>query len=465
MRRFIVRILIICISVFAGLAVVELGLQIAGVYVRRNAMARLLAPPGDSRPLVAFCGDSNIYGLYIHQDNATLSKQVEALSQKKSPGGTAAGVRTVNFGLPASASWAVLEQVKRALELKPAAIIVRTGINNIWQYPPEGAAGFLENLKLVRMFRLSSANQQLGDAHSVTFGPGGHAVANAARDAGGGQSEILLKTRDGLEMPFQIMRAGANVMFEKAEPRLRADLDEMARLAEAASVTLIFATYLDPSAPACRAIRNVILTFDGARGARVADCAPYAELAIAGPANDAIPGSALATARRSLLLTRDGHPTSVGYAVEARVVAGVLAEAGILKDYQYESPAALIQQMELYIPKLQKKPGFPGVYDVRGHSGDRVYLIAGLPGESYYRETLIPIDCKSLSQGPLQIKPPVAPIVELREPGIGELKLDPAAAKRLPENAQLIAVIERGGVFGGARILISNAVEYQKTAK
>lgn len=417
-------------------------------------MARLRDVPGDTRPLIAFCGDSNVYGLYLDRPEDTISKQVETLIRDRSPGDA---FRTLNLALPASASWTVLEQVKRALELRPRALVVRTGVNNLWQLPPDQGLGLFEQLKLVRIWRLWTANRRAPQTAAPTLGPGGEALQGAAVTTGHNRSELRLKTREGTEMPFEIVSAGGSVSFARAAGRLRQDYEEMAQRASDASVPIVFATYLENAAADYDAIRKLMLSLEGRPGVQVADCAPVGAKAIAGD-SAMPPPRTVAIARRSLILTRDCHPTALGYALEARVVAEALSRAGVLEHYQ--SPPALepMGRAEIDIPKIRHKKDARGTVEVFSKPGDRVYLLAGIPGESYYRETSIPIDYKTLTKDAYRIQPPVAPVTELREAGRADLRIDEDKFRRLPGNALLMAMIERGGQYGAARILISNTI-------
>lgn len=466
-RKFIKRAGIALASTLVAIALLEGSLQLYGWYVRYEALSRLRSAPDDGRPIVAFCGDSNMFGLYLEDyEHTTLPKQIESLSKNATVAGAGnakiPGIRSVNFGVPASPTWAVLEQVKRALELKPIAVVARCGINNTWQFPPGEGAGFLENLKLVKIYRVMSANKT-ARAKMNNLGPGGETLDDAEIQLDGRTSQMRLAPRDGAADPFEIRAVGGQKLgFDATSARMRADFEAMAALCKKNNVKLILATYLEGGLFDYANIRTLMLSLRGQNDIIVADCSPYLQKAIGGveeAASRPVPRE-VAISRRSLLITRDRHPTALGYAVEARVVSAALVESGILQNFKPDDPLAPFAKAEIDIPKL--KPSNTKLsFEVFSKPGDRVNLVGGLPGESIYKETSIPIDWNSLQIRPPNISPPLTPVSEVGPRGSIELRIPEKLAITLPQGTRLIAVIERGGKFGAARILISNTIEFR----
>ena len=123
MPRFARRLLVAFTAFLVALALLEVGLRVVGA-IQLAAANRKLAGEDDGRPIVAFIGDSNIYGLYVaNPETDTLPKQVEALSCS----GGARGVRCVNLAIPAATTWNVVDQCSKALELHPVAVVARAG--------------------------------------------------------------------------------------------------------------------------------------------------------------------------------------------------------------------------------------------------------------------------------------------------------------------------------------------------
>lgn len=456
-RKPIRRAITVVVAFVFAIALIEGTLQIYGAAARWRSDAEFRNAGADGRPVVVFCGDSNMYGLYLENpEGAAMPKQVEALSNGE--------IHSINLGMPAAPSWVVLDQVKRGLTLKPAAVVARTGINNTWQIPPGEGAGIFENLIIVRMLRLKLFNRSV-ESKRNTLGPGGRPLDDVEFKIDDKRSEMRLAARDGGVAPFEIRRPpDEKVKFDRASQKMRDDIDAMAAACEKAGAKFILASYLEGYHLDFESIRSLVMEYEHRPGVLVADCSPYLRMAVNGAsaaeATMPPPPRELELARRSYLITRDCHPTALGYAIEARVVAAKLAEAGILKHYKSEDPLAPFAKAEIEIPKLRQL-ATRFAFEVIAKPGDKVSLVAGIPGESIYKEVNIPIDYKSLQLRPPAIMPPVAPVADAGPGGRAELVIPEKTLNLLKPGIKMLALIERGGQFGAARILITNTIDWR----
>lgn len=428
-----------------ALGAVELALRVYGALARAEVNRRLLAGADDGRPVIAFVGDSNVYGLYLERDEDTLPKQVEALAAKA---GTP--LRCVNFGIPAAASWAVVEQARRALELRPAAIVARCGINDTWQRPPGSGLGILEELKLVRFLRLLRYNTSARTA-APPLGAGGAAGEANQIALGSGRALLQVPPREGDAGSLEIAKAPSILDFAEFRERLRQDYEALVAMGRGRGPKVVFATYLAGQEGGYAPIREAMLAFGAPGGAAIADCAPQLARAVAGPESQPNePPLELALARRALLLTRDRHPTALGYAVEARVVLATLASLGLARDPGGD-PLAPLRDAPLVIPKIRRLERPPLSFEVHGAPGDRVTLVLGPPGRSTVKEVALPIDWKAFESA-TGIGVPAAPLATIPNEGSVVLRVPPP--RRMPQGPVVaMAILERGGQFGAAQML------------
>ena len=338
--------------VFA-LVLLEVGLRVAAFFEVRAARQRLRSEGGEARPLIAFVGDSNIYGVYVEEEQ-TLPKAVERLSRR----GGSPGVRCLNLGIPGAASWDALEQTRQALRMRPRAVVVTVGVNNYQVVPPGEGLGVVEGLRLVKAVRLALFNwrvrhlQRNPEALRVLpGGPGGKPLEGGELRNGVTSSVVIIKPRDGDPIPFEKTwrRAAA---FEEIAARLKADLIEMSLLAERAGCRLVVATYLAGLEEPFAGIRDLALSLQGQHGIVVADTAAILPRAIQG--DEPEPPSAgtpqTLRGRRSLFLFQN-HPTALGYEMEARVVARTLHDIGVLPDIEPEDPLAPLAGVDIRPPR------------------------------------------------------------------------------------------------------------------
>lgn len=445
----LLRIAVFAVAgIFVLLVIAETALQIWGAYERYQINKRLQLSSGDAdRPLVAFVGDSNIYGIYVNE-NETLPRAVETLSRQ----GGALGVRCINFGVPGSPTWAVLDQLKRALELKPVAIVARTGINNTWLLPPEDGYAFLEYSKLYKLAKIIF----LTKPPDATPGAGGIPEAKPGEPS---RFQLQQNSRLGEKLTVQVERPESGYLpFEQARARVHDDYEQMAKLTNNAGVKLIFATYTAGFEGTFRDVRDEMFKMEGVFGATVADCAGVAEKILQYTEN---PGRALlyeeSIARRGALLTRDRHPTAAGYALEARSVGAKLAEFGYIKKESADLDIPSFVKSLPFPPKLIKAPAQEGVFRFHGSAGDRPVLVLGFRGTSLYKDALVPVDHRTL-RNQTSLEPLHKVDVTSSDGKFYDFRLDRAFLAKLPPGVFAVAVAERGGNFGGACVFISNTI-------
>jgi hypothetical protein len=439
------RLLASALGLAAGLGAAEVGLRIAGAVELARFRARVLES-ADGRPVVAFVGDSNVYGLYIDDEKETLPKQVERRTGRQ--------VQCVNFAVPAAPTWAAVEQCRRALLLKPAAVVARAGINNAWQVPPGEGLGLLEGSRLVKWIRLWDWNRRAAPAQATAVGVEAHVTDQ--------QSLLTTPPRDVSAAPLEILRAPRNLPFRMIEGRMRADFLEMARLCQAAGARLVLCTYLEAQDAMFESIRDLIASLPAPSPIATADCGALLTRALRAPAPGAAskpaaePPLELTLARRALLLTRDSHPTALGYEIEAAVVVQALASAGVVTGDSAD-PLAPFLAAKCETPILTPVKGSTSKFRVKAEPGDRVFLVLGVEGTTPFRGQRLPLDAKALERQ-CGVRIPAAPMAKAGPHGFALLEALPTA-RPLPPRVLAVAYVERGGEFGAARVLMTPVVE------
>lgn len=449
-------------AVFAGLLFIlialEVTLQIAAMLQLRSVRSRLQGSAGEGRPIVAFVGDSNIYGLYL-EPNDTMPKWIERASRQNGK----TGIATVNLGYPSQPTWDVLEQAKRALEYRPAALVVRAGINNFVSIPPEGGGGIAGRLRIVKLAKIVWFNLHWDKMESfeLNSGVGGQVADADGRKMNENESIIKTKNRDGGEEFVEMRRYRRSLEYAQIEPRLRSDFTEIARLCEAAGAKCILATYLAGAKGGFADITKTMLTLEGVHGTRVADCSrivsDYAESLKKLPGEG---GSVAEAVANGTLLTLDDHPTAAGCAAEGSVIAKILKSAGISNDLPETDPLSVAPSPEKNTPKLAqgRGDGLPFLY--QGRAGDRVQVLFGVSGNCSYEHLPVPLQLTSWRRG--------APMFETRSTAVadalGAVRIvysgEQAAAAK--EATHAIAVVRRGGKGGASQVLLSPPIEVRR---
>lgn len=451
------RLAAVALGLVVGLALDEGALRVAGL-VHAGDLRERRAGNAAGRPVVAFVGDSNVFGLYVPPEQ-TLAKCVERLSRLDG----SRGVHTENYGRPGAASWVALDQAREALLSRPIALVARCGINNYSTVPPGEGLGPLERLRLTQLARrmVFSGLWSRERAVAIPSGIGGEPIPGGSVLGGDGRGVLLVKPRDGDDAPLVVTRVSSPLGFGAIEPRLRADLAALADLAASARIPLVLATYLAGSDPGFRELRALTATFAKHPGVRVADCARALERAVAEAAEKAPAAVEARGAARAALLTRDQHPTPLGYEMEARIVAQALHEAGALPGYRPELASAPAVRDSFEIPVLRRAEGAQLAFEIVGKPGDVFSLVLGAPGRSEYAGAEISIDAA-----------PFAAAVAARHKQRLTAKADDAGRARIevPDEARdtlsraargewrAACVISRGGTGGAAQVFATPAI-------
>ncbi|MBI3820011.1 MAG: hypothetical protein HY286_15045 [Planctomycetes bacterium] len=461
-RRILIRLALVLLGVFIAIVAVELALQTASWFHVR-ALRQRVAVSGAGKPLVAFVGDSNIYGLYV-KDNETIDCALQTLAAK----GGARGIATINKGYPGSASWAVLEQAKEALALHPVAIVARTGINNLWSLPTDTSFGPLANLRIVKLWRTLSYNWSWEKKQAITInsGEGGGELKSDARKINEQLAVVKAVKRDGTEELFELNRYARAREFAMIEDRYDSDLHKIAELCEAANVKCIFATYLASSRSGFSDIKVGILKFEGYHGARVADCsgieaAVTNRIAVSAPADrPGIASIALATAS-GLILTKDSHPTPIGYQMEACVMLDVLKSAGIATDAPSTDLLTFIPNLKDVVPILRAGgTAAEPVFLYEGNAKDRVQVLFGRAGKCEHEHVPIPLDL--FSWRPKSNLMESATITVADASGHARISFNTPSMITLQSATHAIAYVHRGGMGGAAQVVISEPLELKR---
>ncbi|HKE02273.1 MAG TPA: SGNH/GDSL hydrolase family protein, partial [Planctomycetota bacterium] len=382
MRRAVRGVLVAGGSLVVALAALELALRVAAAF----APGTRPAPAPDGRPVVLFLGDSNMYGLNVGPEE-TLPAQAETLSRA----GGARGFASVNRGRIGHASWLALDEARDAIpKHRPAAVVVRVGINNRHLVTPDDA-GWYERLRVVRLARIGlrnlrdiRANLHVAAASRPELPPAEDVperwiVQSPARD--GGPADPFALSRD----PRVTLDYDANV-----RPRLRRDLVDLAREAASAGARVVFASYLDDAA--AFADPNADLAWAAREtGSSFADLS-------------AVGRRALAVRRREELVFEDHHATGLGYRLEAQEVVRALVAAGAVSG---ETPADPLEWLATLPPSdvVLVRRAVRGTVNMGAGSIVPVLLANGDAGDELGRVSL-------RSSDPLRIElrvPPAGP--------------------------------------------------------
>ncbi|MBI3819457.1 MAG: hypothetical protein HY286_12245 [Planctomycetes bacterium] len=449
---------------FAGLLfailAVEGTLQILAYIKSFETARRLQSTNPQGLPTVVFVGDSNIYGLYFEKEQ-TLPAAVARLSmQNGSP-----GVHCINFGVPGSPSWVVLDQLRRTISLKPAAIVARCGINNLSVMSADEGFGIFENLRIVKAARQLLFNWKYRNARSF-------AVRDDAEGADSGNRGLVMETgdrkicwvppRDGESTPVEMIKVKGAHPYEDLKPRLRSDLKKMADLASDNNIKLIFAGYLASADTGFRDVRDVTRTFDGYRDAIYIDCASVIPqvLGLGDRAHADVRITERVHALRSLILTNDRHPTPFGYEVEAHMITNALVDAGVSGVASVENAVDFLKKEKINIPFLGRSPGRELAYNYKGNPGDRITLVFGEPGSSFHDSIDLPFNIH-----PILNKIGAATSARMSATagadGGAKIEVPIPTIPSLKSARKVACIVERGGRGGAAQILLSRVLDFE----
>jgi hypothetical protein len=455
----------ILLGTIAGLGLIEAGLRVAAA-VEADATLRRSAGTGGARPLVAFVGDSNVYGVYV-KDEETLPKAVEALTSLGFTASTAPdapasreiasraaastrGVRTVNLGVPGAASWFAVEQCERALRMGPAAVFCRVGFNNLAQNPPEDAIPVFDDLRLVKLVRICLFNLAVrrGSAKvsPLNLGPDGTALAGETIRTGQSTGLQAVQDRTGTGAAFEILWMGKTLTLADAAPRLREDWLRMKSACQARGVPFVMMTYLAALiGEPFRTLRQMALDFAKEHGVPVVDCTLELPTHLQ-PKNVPFDGPATPEqlqSVRGLVLFDDKHATPVGYELEARAVARTLHQLGLLTEPPLDNGRDVVKCHLAEIPLLAGPEREGGAVTGRGEPRDEFVVYFGTPGRGFADGMPLPIDVKG--------EPEKAYANEA-----GWIRVRPESVA--PGATHAAAIIHRGPKAGWRRTFVSDAV-------
>jgi len=130
------------------IVVLELALEAAAPLVQQ-AMLRREATPSPDAPLTILCvGDSNTYGLYVHQWSYPEQLAGRLAPRFRQP------VAVVNRGVPGQSAAQVAAALPGDLRaVHPDIVLILAGLNDAWNTPEAGASWF-GRLRLVRLVRV-----------------------------------------------------------------------------------------------------------------------------------------------------------------------------------------------------------------------------------------------------------------------------------------------------------------------
>lgn len=464
-NRFVRRAFLILAGIVVALAALELILQIAAWYNLRSTRGRQVLESANGRPIIAFVGDSNVYGLYVGP-NETVAKCLERLSLAADGRGCA----TVNLAVAGAPTWNVLEQAKKAAEYAPAAIVVRAGINNFTLVPPGEGAGFLEKLRIVKLARIVREHWTARDDDPPPAPEAEPSPAGArTRD---GRLVISPANRNGGVEKMEIEALRGQVEYSQIEERYKSDLIAIGEVARGVGAKVVIATYLSGMKPRFSDLRKSALEVAAARGYEIADCARIprmlTELIQKTPVAERPRLAEIATATANgILSTKDDHPTAFAYGAESYIILEALVKAGVLTDKQEKEkqPFAGLPGFARLVPRLSQDPADRGTFLYEGLPKDRVQVLFGVAGATVHEHIPIPLDMHSWrrADGGVVMEQNIINNADGR--GRTRIVIPADMMKKLAAATRVIAFVRRGGNGGDARTFVSEPVELAREGK
>ncbi len=249
-RRKLGRAVLIGAGLLAGVAILEIGLQAVALVVPAYlTRAGGPAPYGDGRFRILCIGDSNTYGAGVARSDA-YPAQLEQLLNGSSDEPRFA---VVNLGVPGSNSAQVLHRLPDYIDLyEPDLMIVLIGVNDFWN-PSETDPG-PGDVSRLRLHRLLSSLRSYRlvllsiEAYRTPETATPHAAVLETkewrRERGGRGDATVHALRYGTTtFTFRNPRRAIALDREAHEALLRANLDEIVRVAAGRGVPLVLATY------------------------------------------------------------------------------------------------------------------------------------------------------------------------------------------------------------------------------
>lgn len=166
MRRWCSRLAALGLGCVAAILLLEAGLQLAGVVLRRFASRSEVQAVAAGRTVLCV-GDSHTWGTTVPREGAYPSQLREYLDGVDPEG----RYRVVNRGVPGMNSAQVAHEIPGLLEAEdPDLVVVWVGVNNAWNRDdPLGGAGeglgdWLARSRLYRLLRVLGEESQTHDS-------------------------------------------------------------------------------------------------------------------------------------------------------------------------------------------------------------------------------------------------------------------------------------------------------------
>jgi len=441
--RWVRRLAAIVAGTLFAIAAAEIALRVAAAVNARSALEHVRHERSGDRPIVAFVGDSNIYGVYVEADE-TLPRAVEKVSRVDG----ARGIHAENRGVPGTPTWIAVRQIEDVLALRPVAVVATAGVNNYSTIPPGEGLGPFEKLRVVDLVRRSLFNLRVsrGAPQDVNLGTGGATIHGGTVVLASNSQAVQIPPRDGAVAAFESVGTLRPPSPDAFRTRLRADFLRMAAVARDGGTRLVLSTYLAGAQPYFSPITDVMRELQGKEGIEVADTANA--YAVAAKAWKADATAEEKVALDSVVLTRDGHPTPLGYRLEAIEVARALRAVGALDRDPSTSLGEVLRGVEATVPILRRIAGEGLAFEVSAKAGDRVILLLGTAGESFWRALPLPIQ-----HIPGESPAPQAQTADAQ--GLARFAVPSDVASKLGAGAFAVCIVERGEGWGSSSWLRS----------
>jgi len=331
------------------------------------------------------------------------------------------GIKSINLGRAGATTWiAVDEAIAATQQIKPAAVVLRIGINDgLLTRPTE--ASFIDKLRVVKFAKI--AWSRLTPREPVDY------IKNL---------EVGSRRDENINDPaaiaaFDRRTPPVDHTKEISEPAQQ-DFKRLATAAARQGIKLFFVSYLDPG------FGFRVANDDLARAAAESNSV-FINLTEIGE-------RAIAAGGRGDILLPDGHPTALGYQVEALEIMRALIDAKLINGTRPDgaaewyiknrsTPAQRPDNANIDLRLLRSASGSIQI-DISTIPNVLVRLIAGRPaGDFTLGEYKIPIlGDDAVKTGGLALKSDSA--------GNATIQLSVEAAARIPEGSIVVAVVELG---------------------
>lgn len=364
-RRLVLHCALVVLDVAFAAAVLEgwIRFELAAGRKERRVASH------DARPRVLFLGDSHFYGLWM-DESRTMPALAEAFSQECDRQGFVA----INKARSGATTWILLDDARAAIpELKPMAVVVRGGLMNRFFVDPR-RANWWESLYITGILKIGLRDVRNWIDHVPPIDPLDDAGVGRARDEMRGREE-------GHDIRSTIVVRGPSIEEARdyastVSGEVVNDLTELGRFSTSLGVPVYYVSYLLPS-DVLDLVSRDLAAAAAATGSTFVDVRP---LTI----------EALTKLRRGDITLHDGHPTALGYALEARALVAAMVRDGLLSGPEPEDPLTWLarQPLEPTPEKLRAEASVAldaaaprWTYVVKGKPGGHGTLYIGAFGE------------------------------------------------------------------------------------